>query len=88
MATKTVTIDTGEWLYPDTTGVTHTVTNGETFTFDLTDGGASAVTWKNDLGGTLACTDGTRVNIHRQAENATNGTGNGNAGRFYGEKSQ
>ena len=84
MATKTVTIDTGEWLYPDTTGVTHTVTNAQTFTFTLTDGGASAVTWINDLDGSLSCTDGSRVTIRRHADNATNGTGNGNTGKKWG----
>jgi len=43
MATKTFTIDTNEWLYPDVTGITHAVTNAQTFTIELTDGGASAV---------------------------------------------
>ena len=48
MSTKTVTIDTNEWLYPDVSGITHAVTNGQTFTFELTDGGASAVTYQTD----------------------------------------
>ena len=43
MATKTVTIDTGEWIYLDKFGDEHVVTNGQTFTFTLTDGGAAAV---------------------------------------------
>lgn len=34
---KTITIDTNEWKYPDRFGTTHTVTNAETFTFTLTD---------------------------------------------------
>lgn len=82
MAVKTVTIDTGEWAYPDVTGITHLVTNAETFTFTLTDGGAAAVTYQNILGGTLATTDGLRINIRPQAENAS-GTG-GSAIRSWG----
>ena len=84
MATKTCTIDTGEWLYPDSTGVTHLVTNAETFTFELTDGGASAVTWANDINKSLVCTDGSRITIRPQAVGSTNGTGNGNARRAWG----
>src|SRR3990167_11209346 len=63
MSQKTFTIDTGEWLYPDRFGVTHAVTNAQTFTIELTDGGASAVTYANDLAQELSCTDGSRVFI-------------------------
>lgn len=63
MATKTFTIDTGEWAYPDKFGVTHMVTNGQTFTIELTDGGASAVTYQTDIGKSVTTTDGLRVEV-------------------------
>lgn len=84
MATKTITIDTNEWIYPDISGAPHTVKNAETFTFTLTDGGAAAVTYQNDLDGSVLCDDGSRVFIRRWAVNATNGTGNGNTARTWG----
>ena len=37
MATKTVTIDTDEWIYIDATGIGHTITNAQDFTTTLTD---------------------------------------------------
>ena len=67
MATKTVTIDTNEWLYPDKFGVTHAVTNAQTFTFELTDGGASAVTYQQDHATSVTTTDGLRINMRPQA---------------------
>ena len=78
MAQKTATIDTGEWLYPDSTGVTHAVTNAEAFTFELTDGGAAAVTWANDLGVSLACTDGSRITIRSKASMSQVGAASAN----------
>jgi len=84
MATKTVTIDTDEWNYPDISGAKHMVTNAEAFTFTLTDGGASAVTYQNDLDGSVLCNDGSRVTIRRWAANATNGLVNGNLARTWG----
>lgn len=84
ISTKTVTIDTNEWLYPDSTGVTHAVTNAETFTFELTDGGAAAVNWANDLGVSLACTDGSRITIRPKASLSQPGvaTHNGTIGSW------
>ena len=58
MATKTVTIDTGEWNYIDSVGNPHVVTNGQTFTFTLTDGGAAAVDYSINTGQTVTTTDG------------------------------
>lgn len=84
MATKTVTIDTDEWKYPSVNGITHTVTNGQTFTFEMTDGGASAVTYQTDGGQSITTTDGRRIVFLADSENATNGTGNGNARRTWG----
>lgn len=87
MATKTVTIDTGEWLYPGINGITHTVTNAQTFTFDLVDGGANAVTYAINGGQSVTTTDGRRIVLLADAENATNGTGNGNTSRKWGPTS-
>lgn len=58
MATKTATIDAGEWIYVDSTGIQHTVTTAETFTFTLTDGGATAVTYNPIVGQSVATDDG------------------------------
>jgi len=58
MATKTVTLDSNEMDYIDSAGVVHKVTNAETFTFTLTDGGASAVTYNVNAGQTVATDDG------------------------------
>lgn len=68
MASKTITIDTNEWLYPDRTGITHSVTNAQTFTFTLTDGGASAVTFAQDNATSVTTTDGLRITMRPQAE--------------------
>ena len=58
MATKTVTVDTNEWKYVDKFGIEHTVTNAQTFTFTLTDGGAAAVTYNFIPGQNVTTTDG------------------------------
>lgn len=85
MATKTVTIDTGEWFYPDITGITHQVTNGETFTFELTDGGASAVTYQQDLAKSVSTTDGLRITMRPQTNMASNTSGaTGSVRRTFG----
>lgn len=68
MATKTVTIDTGEWAYPDATGITHLVNNAQTFTFELTDGGAAAVTYQQDHATSVTTTDGLRIYMRPQSE--------------------
>ena len=69
MSTKTVTIDTNEWNYPDAYGTKHTVKDAETFTFTLTDGGASAVTYAIDIDESVACDDGGQVKLLRDADN-------------------
>ena len=66
------------------TGITHIVNNAQTFTFDLTDGGASAVIYKINGGQSVTTTDGRTIVFLADAENATNGTGNGNTGRTFG----
>lgn len=86
MATKTVTIDTGEWLYPDVFGVTHAVTNAQTFTFELTDGGASAVTYQQDLAKSVTTTDGYTIAMRPQSEGNLGGSTGTNVGsrRIWG----
>ena len=76
MATKTFTIDTNEWLYPDVFGVTHAVTNAQTFTIELTDGGASAVSYQTNQGQSVTTTDGYSIPIFARAENASGTSGN------------
>lgn len=68
MATKTVTIDTGEWIYLDSLGDPHTVTNAQTFTFELTDGGAALVDYAMDEAQTVTTTDGYTLYIRKQTE--------------------
>lgn len=84
MATKTITIDTNEWLYPDKFGVTHAVTNGQTFTIELTDGGASAVTYQNDQNQSVTTTDGYRIGIFAPTNTAGQTASNGNVRRSWG----
>lgn len=71
MATKTFTIDTGEWKAPDRFGITHEVTNAQTFTMELTDGGASAVLYQTDQAQSVTTTDGHRIHIFAATENAS-----------------
>ena len=84
MATKTVTCVANGLKFEDPFGVEHTVTTGQTFTFDLTDGGASAVAYRQNINESVTTTDGRTLVFRRKVENATNGTGNGNAGRTWG----
>jgi hypothetical protein len=76
MATKTFTIDTNEWLYPDVTGITHAVTNAQTFTIELTDGGASAVTYQNNQNQSVTTTDGYSISIYSRTTPASGTSGN------------
>jgi len=78
MATKTVTIDTGEWKYPDVTGITHTVTNGQTFTFTLTDTSTTDVRYYIDVGGKLTTTDGLTIYLRPMSDG-------GNQARWIGK---
>lgn len=80
MATKTVTIDTGEWLYPDRTGINHTVTNAQTFTFELTDGGATAVKYQQDHATKVTTTDGLTIYMRPQSEGNLGGATGTNVG--------
>ena len=63
MATRTVTIDTDEWKYPDIGGITHTVNNGQTFTLEITDSGVADVTYAIDNSQEVTTTDGLLINF-------------------------
>ena len=65
MATKTVTIDTGEWKYPDVSGILHTVTNAQTFTFTLTDTAATNVPYEIDNNQKVTTTEGLTLYINQ-----------------------
>jgi len=58
MPNSTVTIDTGEWVYVDRFGSPHTVTDAQTFTLTVTDGGASTVEYNIPLAQEVTTTDG------------------------------
>lgn len=68
MATKTATCNAGGLLFQDPTGIYHTVTTGQTFTFDLTDGGASAVIYRQNIATSVTTTDGRSLVFRPQAE--------------------
>lgn len=76
MATKTFTIDTGEWAYPDKFGDIHQVTNAQTFTVELTDGGASAVLYQPNINQSVTTTDGYTLVFRPLAENSSATAGN------------
>ena len=82
MASSTVTIDTNEWTYIDAFGIGHTVTDAQTFTLTVTDGGAAAVEYNIPLAQSVTTTDGLLVTFRPECENAS-GTG-GSAFRTLG----
>lgn len=85
MANKTATCGAGAFVFSDPFGVQHTVTTSQTFVFDLTDGGASAVAYRQNINTSVTTTDGRTLTFRPQAEGATiSGTGNGNGGRVWG----
>ncbi len=57
-ATSTITVDTNEWIYVDSTGVQHIVTNAETFTMLVSDDGEADVQYNFVVGQTVATDDG------------------------------
>ena len=82
MSSSTVTLDSNEWAYVDAFGIGHYVTNGQTFTLTVTDGGASTVEYNIPLAQAITTTDGYRITFRPEAENAS-GTG-GSAFRTLG----
>jgi len=68
MATKTVTIDTGEWIYLDASGSPHTVTDGQTFTFELTDNSETDVQYYIDQDQSITTTDGLVITFRPEVD--------------------
>jgi len=83
MATKTATCVAGGLVFADPTGVQHTVTTSQTFTFDLTDGGASAVAYRQNIDTSVTTTDGRRLTFRPQADPSQLGAAN-SSGRVWG----
>jgi hypothetical protein len=74
---STVTIDTGEWLYVDVTGITHTVTNAQTFQLRIDDNGTADVRYYLAVDQTpITCTDGTSLTFRPQTAMASGTAGN------------
>lgn len=77
MASSTVTLDQNEWVYLDSFGVEHTVTNAQTFTLTVTDGGAAAVEYNIPLAQSVTTTDGYTITFRPECENASGTAGSG-----------
>lgn len=71
MPTKTITCVANGFKFQDPTGISHTVTTSQTFTFDLTDGGASAVAYRQNIANSVTTTDGRVLTFRPSAENAS-----------------
>ena len=85
MATKTATCGAGALIYQDKNGVEHTVTTSQTFTFERTDLGPSAVTYASDIGTSVTTTDGGRITFRPRTNMASNTSGaTGSARRTWG----
>lgn len=74
MATKTVTCVAGGFKFEDPTGIQHTVTTSQTFTFDLTDGGAAAVAYRQNVANSVTTTDGRTLIFRPRAEMSQSGS--------------
>jgi hypothetical protein len=75
--TSTVTVDTGEWIYVDVTGMTHTVTNAQTFTLTIDDNSSSDDRYYLVVGQTpITCTDGSSLTFRPETAMASGTSGN------------
>lgn len=77
MASSTITIDTNEWTYIDRFGIGHQVTNAQTFTLTVTDGGATTVEYNIPLEQSITTTDGYKITFRPECENASGTGGSG-----------
>lgn len=76
--TSVVTVDTGEWLYVDVSGITHTVTNGQTFNLTIDDNGATDVQYYLLPSQTpITTTDGYTLTFRPETENSSGTGGSG-----------
>ncbi len=83
--TITVTIDTGEWSYPDATGVEHLVTNAQTFTLASTDTSAADVQHVITLDSSVTTTDGYVIKINPSVAQAGDSSAAKNFGGVLGD---
>lgn len=81
MATKTATCVANALKFEDPTGIEHVVTTSQTFSFELTDGGASAVTYQQDHATSVSTTDGRRLVFRPQSGMSQVGTAAANGAR-------
>jgi hypothetical protein len=74
--TSVVTIDTGEWLYVDVTGITHTVTNAQTFNLTIDDNSTTDVRYYLLPSQTaITTTDGYKLTFRPETVGAESGNG-------------
>jgi len=76
VVTSTVTIDTGEWVYIDVTGIGHTVNNGQTFSLTVNDVSATVVEYSIPTAQSVTTTDGYTINFRPRKGMASGTTGN------------
>jgi len=90
MASSTTTCDTGEFIYIDSFGVPHTVTNAQTFALTVNDDGAADVSYTVAAGESVTTTDGyvlnfrQRVSASGQRNTIATLTDAGQGSDFYG----
>ena len=65
-ATSAVVVDTDEWVYVDSSGVEHKVTNAEGFNMTISDDGTTDVQWNVPIGQTVATDDGYNITFRPQ----------------------
>jgi len=84
---STVTIDTGEWNYIDSTGIGHQVTNAQTFQLRIDDNSTTDVRYYLAVNQTpITTTDGYKLTFRpRTQQGQAIGTGGGNAYRMVGQ---
>lgn len=79
MATKTSTCGAGAFKFEDPTGIQHVISTSQTFTFDFTDGGASAVVYRENGAQSVTTTDGRTLVFRPSATPSTNTSGSTNS---------
>jgi len=68
MAASTITIDSGEWTYIDSSGIGHSVTDSQTFSMTVVDGGVSNVTYSIPVAQSVNTDDGYVIDILPNAD--------------------
>ena len=81
---STLTFTAGQFKYIDTFGIEHTVTTSQTMSLSIDDNSATDVRYSFKTAQTVTLTDGRSLTFRARAENATDGTGNGNTNRTFG----